>query len=524
MNRLALLALVLSWGAVAAPAQDARSQVAGTVRSATSGEAIPGAVVTLLSSNGKGPISGRTTTGPSGAFALAGLAPGQYQIAIGKTGYRTFLSTTPVTITQDSVSVASLVADLWPYSAISGQVVDREGQPVADAEVRAYAIAYESQDLKLSLTTKSRTDNGGQYRLPDLPAGKYLLQLSPSRMPGPTGESYADPVTYYPGATLPSQAVPIELNWGAEFTSADVRIPPDPSYTIAGVVWDAVAEGPCSRCAVQVIQRDGAYGVSLPHTARVSSDGTFLLRGLSSGDYALIASRGSSRVVQTEVSVRDWPVEDARLTLGSQQAVSGEIVLENPPDGIDVTDWSLQLSPVNMPAGWPQEVAEVTADRRFTIPEIPSARYRLELRGLPPGAYLKRLRGGQLLPNSEVVVPPDTALSGLRLVVGFDAPNLLGTVRSPDNPAAVQARIFVLPQSGQTGSQIPRTTETSPDGSFSLAFIVPGSYTVYALPVSTSLQLFDPAVQAALRRYARRVDLNPKETVTIEVPLALRLP
>jgi hypothetical protein len=49
---------------------------------------------------------------------------------------------------------------------------------------------------------------------------------------------------------------------------------------------------------------------------------------------------------------------------------------------------------------------------------------------------------------------------------------------------------------------------------------VPGSYTVYALPVSTSLQLFDPAVQAALRRYARKVDLGPKETVTIEVPLA----
>ncbi|MGH9777649.1 MAG: carboxypeptidase regulatory-like domain-containing protein [Candidatus Acidiferrales bacterium] len=523
MNRLAFLAMVLSWGAVVAPAQDARSQVAGTVRSATTGEAIPGAAVTLLSSNGKGPISGRTTTDPSGTFALSGLAPGQYQIAIGKSGYRTFLSITPVTIAPGSVSVASLVADLWPYSAISGQVVDAEGQPVADAELRAYAIAYESQGPKLSLATKARTDKVGQYRLPDLPAGKYLLQLSP-RTPGPSGKSYADVVTYYPGAALPSQAVPIELNWGAEFASADVRMPPGPSYTIAGVVWDAEGEGPCRRCAVQMIQRDGDYRVSLPQTAQVSSDGTFLLRGLSSGDYALIASRGSSRVAQTEVSIRDWPVEDARLTLGSQQAVSGQIVLENPPDGIDVTDWSLQLSPVNMPAGWPQEVAEVTADRRFTIPEIPSARYRLELRGLPPGAYLKTLRGGQLLPNSEVVVPPDSALSGLRLVVGFDAPNLLGKVRSPDNPAAVQARVFVLPQSGPTGSQIPRTTETNPDGSFSLASIVPGSYTVYALPVSTSLQLFDPAVQVALRGYARRVDLDSKETVTIEVPLAPQLP
>ena len=523
MNRLAFFAMVLCWGAVVAPAQDARSQVVGTVRSATTGEVIAGVAVTLLTSADQ-KISRRTITGPDGNFAFSGLTPGQYGLTIGKRGYHSLQAKVPVTV-RDSAAGANLVATLWPYGAISGRVVDWEGEPVAEAEVRAYAIAHEPNGVTLSLAAKGRSGDLGQYRLFDLPAGKYLLQVSPPRTTNSGGQFYADtPAAYYPGATAPSQAVPIELNRGAEITSADVWIPPDRSYTIAGVIWDAEGEGPCSRCAVQVVQHDGVYRVSLPQAGRVSPDGTFLLRGLTSGDYALIASRGSSRMTQTEVSIRDWHVEDARLTLGLQHAVSGEIVLENPPDGIDVTNWSPRLSPVNLPAGWPQEQGEITADRQFTIPEVPPARYRLELRGLPPGAYLKALRGGQLLPNPEIVVSPDAAVSGLQPVVGFDSATLLGKVLSPENAALGQARIFLLPQLGQTGSQLPKTTETNPDGSFSLVSVAPGSYTVYALPATTSLQIFDPGVQAALGRYARQVDLDPKETMNVAVPLAPQPP
>ena len=523
MSRLAFLATVLTWGAVMAPAQDARVQIAGTVRSATSGEAISGAAVTLLASNGKGRISGRTSTDLHGIFTLSGLEPGQYQVTIGKAGYQGVQIKAPVSIARRDSAVPDLVVSLWPNSAISGRVMNWEGRTVADSEVLAFAIVYESTGVALSLAAKGRINEIGQYRLPDLPAGKYLLQVSPSRTPNPEKPSYPDvPVTYYPGTVLPSQALLVELHSGADFASADVRIPPDPTYTIAGVVWDVDAEAPCTHCTVQLTQHDAAYRVSFLQPARVASDGAFLLHGLASGDYGLVASRGSTRMTHTEVSIRDRDVEDVRLTLGAQYSLSGEVVLEDPPAGIDVTGWSVHLSPLNLPVGWPQEQADVAADRQFAIPEVPPARYRFELRGLPPGAYLKALQGGQLLPNSELEVSPNTALR-LQPIVRFDAASLSGKVRSSENWASDGAQIFVLPQAGQT-AQSPISAETATDGSFSVLSLAPGSYIVYALPTATSLQIFDPAVQGSLSGYAKQVNLDPKETMNVEIPLASPLP
>ncbi len=518
MNRLCLLTVVLLGGSVAAPTQDARSQIAGTVRSATSGEAITGAVVTLLSVGSKQRISDRTTTDLHGTFGLSGLAPGQYQLAVGKVGYETFHTKAPVTIARHNSTTADLVVSLRPNAAISGHVVDMEGHAVGDAEVSAYAISYGPSGATLSQATKGRTDELGQYRLVNLPAGKYLIQASPPRKSNSAGKSYVDaPVAYYPGATVPSQAVPIELNWGTEFTSADVWMPPEPTYTIAGVVWEADNEDPCSRCSVEVMQLDGTYRVSLPQTARVSPDGTFLLRGLTSGDYALIASRGTTRKAHGEVRIRDWHVEDARLTFGLEYAVSGEIVLKNPPEGIDVSDWSVQLTPINLPVGGPQVHAEIAADRQFSISEVPPAQYRFEMLGLPPGAYLETLRGVQLLPNSEFVVSQHTALSSLQAVVAFDAATLYGRVRSSEDQTSIHARVFVQPQPSQAASQIPITTETSLDGTFSVTSLAPGSYTVYALPASSSVQVFDPAVWAVLGGYARKVNVKRKEALNIEI-------
>src|SRR5262249_5164524 len=162
--------------------------------------------------------------------------------------------------------------------AVTGRVVDWDGEPVSEAEVHAYAIVYHPAGVTLSLAGQGKTNDMGEYRLFGLPAGRYLLHRSPPRPETPAGRlCRRAAATHYPGAPLPSQALPIELNWGAEVTRADVRLSRGQSYVIAGSVWDASAELPCANCDVQVTQHDGPYSLSFPQTARVSREGVFAL-------------------------------------------------------------------------------------------------------------------------------------------------------------------------------------------------------------------------------------------------------
>jgi len=520
--------LVLSVGVVlvvaaAGFAQQRPVQVAGVVRSAVTGEGLAHATV-ALSSLGSEPKSGGATTGADGTFGISGLPPGQYRLTIRKSGYQPFQATAPVTIRPDSAETTRVTESLWPHGAIAGRVVDWEGEPIAGAEILAYAVVYQAAGAALSLATRGESDDSGDYRLFGLPAGKYVLQVSPPRAATPAGQFYADATAvYYPSAPQPSQALPVDLNWGQDASRTDVKLSRGQTYAIAGAVRDASAEGPCMRCQVQVMQHDGPYRVPLPQTARVTRQGGFVLRGLSPGDYTIVARQGGSKdaVAQEPVSIRNRPVQDARLTVGLQQAVTGEIVLEKPPEGISATDWTPSLLPVALPEWWPGAEGEVRADRQFTIAGVSPGRYRLEMNGLAAGAYLKALRaGGQALANSEIVISQEAGVSGLEAVVAFDGATLTGRVRSgsSDN-GQVQAGVFLIPQPNQTGSQFPKTAETTPDGSFSLGSVVPGSYTLYALPANTTVQIFDPAVQAALARYARQFKLGPQETVTAEISL-----
>lgn len=484
-----------------------RVQVAGIVRSATTGEPLKSAVV-ILRPRDAGQNSSRTTSGLDGGFSFSGLPPGQYQLTVSKTGHRTLDAGGLITILPDSPATTSLAPVLLPAGAISGRVVDWDGEPVYGAEVRAYAVVGQMTGATLSLFGRAESNDLGEYRLFDLPGGKYVLQVAPPREGGLSGQYYAGaPVAYYSGAASPSQALPVEVDWGAEVARADLKIQRGQSYRIAGVVWDASAEGLCTRCVVLAVQHDSPYSVTLPQTARASADGSFVLRGLSSGEYILIVQRGGTKgeVSQTRVPLRDRSLDELRLTVGTQQPVTGQIVLENPPEGVDVTQWIPRLSAVGLPQWWPRHEGQIATGRQFTIDRVSPAQYRVELVRLPAGAYLKALRlGGRSLASPEILVPQDNPVSGLEAVVAFDGATVQGKVPTSET----RARVYLAPDD-RSGFQVPKTAETAPDGSFTITSIPPGSYSVYVAPASGPI----PSTPGG---NAIRLRLEPKQTTTID--------
>ena len=63
----------------------------------------------------------------------------------------------------------------------------------------------------------------------------------------------------------------------------------------------------------------------------------------------------------------------------------------------------------------------------FVLQDVPAEDYRLDVFSLPRGAYLKALSfGGRPLPRPVIRVPEDHPLTGLQVVIAFDAATVGG--------------------------------------------------------------------------------------------------
>ena len=524
MMSLIVFAAILFIPAVAA--QDSASQdrrggrVAGSVRSITTGMPIRSAVVTL-SSSGQRRFSKTKATGAEGEFVFSVLAPGEYAVRVGKTGYRTAQGEKLRVRVGQGGSAPVLAVTLWPNSAISGRVLDAEGEPVPEAEVRVYRVAHRESGVSLPLAGRARSNDIGEYRVYGLAAGKYIARVWPPRPSTPAAVYYADTSgTFYPQAPRPSQALPFNVRWGDELDGIDLRLSEETTHTLAVSVWDASENRPCMGCSLSAIQVDGDFRIRLPNSSRASREGLFVMRGLIPGEYLVIVKRGSNDRLAAQKTVTVGPdlITETALTAGLVQDVSGKVVLLDPPDGIDATAWSPYLGPVGLPLSWPAGEGEVDEELRFHMGEVPPATYRFEMGGLPPGAYLKNLRSG----GPEVTVREDAPLTGIEAVVAFDGASVSGQVEhggAGDDKAAVRATVHLIPRAGRNRYLRAQKARTTPEGGFSFS-TPPGSYRLLALPLMSGVQIFDPAAQAALRPFVRQVDLDAGENASVN----LRLP
>ncbi len=183
--------------------------IAGTVHSATTGESLKSAVVSLRSLRRQEGISKVTTSGLEGDFVFAGLPPGEYELTFRKTGYRTLHGSVARVALRENEEANGLVLRMWPAGAIEGRVVDSEGEPVPDTQVATFRVRYGERGIFLSSGSRVKSNDLGRYRIHGLGAGAYLVRVWPPREGTPAGEYYAGTAgTFYSDASGPLQALP----------------------------------------------------------------------------------------------------------------------------------------------------------------------------------------------------------------------------------------------------------------------------------------------------------------------------
>lgn len=271
-------------------------------------------------------------------------------------------------------------------AGLHGRVTDAHtGKPIRLARVR---VALDSRAERVEFAI--RTADDGEYRVDDIPPGRYLVTVSKARY-----------VTLQHGQrSSTASGRPIDLAAGA---SREIDIALSRASAITGRVVDDFGE-PVERAAVSAMKigyANGRRGFVPAGSGQTSDTGEYRIAGLPPGSYYILVSERSAGFgvegdadvgfLQTmypaatnaadaqPVAVRagqELAGIDVSLTPGRTAEVSGVAIGSHgqPASGV-----RMHLAAVDAPFGLGGETT-TSADGRFTFPRVLPGRYELHAR------------------------------------------------------------------------------------------------------------------------------------------------
>ena len=255
----------------------ARGVVRGKVAD-TRGQAIPGALVTLVAPDGR--QVARCVANARGAYGWSALDPGLYTLIASAPGYQ------PVADAVSLIPDAPMTRDLTVAVAgvLAGAVRSaRSGMALPDARVSAV-------DAGGRVVASGVADAEGRYSLRDLVAGAYTLHVT---------AAHHRPATLT--ATVPSAGHGVDV---ALVGAGGLR----------GMVRAGESGAPLGAMVVTITDSTGRVAAA-PLTDR---EGRFEVADLAEGEYTVVAAGYPPRALSVPVSAGE--VRDADLELGEYDA------------------------------------------------------------------------------------------------------------------------------------------------------------------------------------------------------------
>jgi protocatechuate 3,4-dioxygenase beta subunit len=462
-----------------------------------------------------------TNTDEKGHFEFADLAPGTYYLRAAHTGM-VMKGTQPGNaqlIRLQAGQSQNLSLIMLPGGAITGRVINEEGEPMQNVSVAAMHYVYTVAGRHLMEAKRATSDDKGEYRLFNLKPGSYLLMADTTRGTYEDGnvamalgthqragaakqdqKIYAP--TYYQNESSPEQASPIVLKPGEE-TQANFALVRVSGHHISGKLsgvptpkaGDKLEQ---SRCFVMARRAGSPFPVA--YVLVVDKDSSFDFGPIVPGKYTIIAMQPQSEGTVTgskEVVVSSTDVTGVNLSLhtGSTQ-IRGVIRAE----GDAKLDYS-KLYVVLMPAGDtdPESAdivegfgngagsAEVAKDGSFKLDVEPSARsYQVVLSARGPGLEdwftSKVLFAGKDVVESGLKIT-NAEQRTVEVLVSDKGAMIEGTVLDGEKKPFPNAEVMALPSDPKLRKSYALLQKTTADqqGHFKLRGVRPGEYIAFAL-------------------------------------------
>jgi uncharacterized protein (DUF2141 family) len=502
-----------------------------------------------------------TVTDDNGRFAVTGLPAGRYYVSATKRGWvrATYGAKTPdqsgALLTLTDAQRVPISLRLLRGAVITGVIVDDNGLSPTSTFVSAvhYSQFGVEKRLLMAGTTRSVTDERGQYRIYDLPPGDYYILVSPngggflrqgsdlhltsdvdvqeamSAIQNAAGSPIADvpqrsvtvaPV-FYPGVHNVAQATPVTVRAGEERGGVDFVVPHVASVHVEGTV-SGLDGLPANNAMVTLVNTDRdtlSFGPDSMRSSRTDTKGRFSFTEIRPGSYVLSArSAAPAGWALMDLDVQGDDIRGMSLAMQEAFTISGTVHFEGTANAPPFTNVRVSLTPE--PGGLvvisssPIGGNTTKDDGHFTIPGVTPGRYRLTafIPGPRPTWMLRTsLLGGQEALDTFIDVRQEVADAS---VVFTDQLTELNGHAGPNSTVILFStnQTHWFQQSGRV-----RTARAATDGSYTMPTVSPGEYFVTAVDEVQPGQWFDPAYLQGLTPNSTKITIAEGEKKTLDV-------
>src|ERR1043165_3128591 len=217
---LALLSSAVLAYSQSAPVKEATGVVSGKVT--IKGKAAPGVVILIRSNNtNSNSAAYKGTTDVNGEYRIANVPAGNYAVMPLAPAFVDASAFGPqrTLLLNKGELVEHIDFALVRGGAITGNIVDADGRPVVQQEVRLFAVSMGDQRFSI---TGTLTDDRGIYRFYGLRAGGYKVAAGQGERVAMGNRTTVYKQVFYPEAAEPEQAGVIDVSEGGEAANIDI--------------------------------------------------------------------------------------------------------------------------------------------------------------------------------------------------------------------------------------------------------------------------------------------------------------
>ena len=298
-------------------------------------------------------------TDDTGAFQLTEAPAGTFFLSIDRSGYmtarfpepgRTIRASVKPLVIVDGQTLDAGTVRLYRGGVIAGRMTDTHGEPAEFVQIQVLRLPPSGHGQPQQRGGGS-TNDLGEFRLPRLEAGRYLVRAQTRNMT-PDDPSDTQPVpTYYPGVLSMDEAQPITIERGQVATGVEFMLLDGMSSVVSGTVVDAKGQPVSNGTYVNARTLNGiaSDGMMFGGTG-VRPDGTFRMK-LAPGEYQLEVQAPRPGITgswgpddqlfgRLRISVGGAPLSGLTMTMGPGATMSGKLVFEGEsplPENLDQT-------------------------------------------------------------------------------------------------------------------------------------------------------------------------------------------